>query len=151
MRGRAENKPAENKPAKTKTVRGAESGAVAVEFAIVGPLFLVLLIGILVWGQYFWVAHTVQQLANDSARAALAGLDPAERESLARATMTAEVADYPSLRPAAAAVVVDSKSDRLTVSVRYDTAHDAFRAFDGLVPSPPKTVLRQASVRLGGY
>jgi Flp pilus assembly protein TadG len=141
MRGRSNN----------KKVRGAESGAVAVEFAILGPLFLVMMIGILVWGQYFWVAHTVQQLANDSARAALAGLDTAERESLARATLAAEVADYPSLRPAAAAVVVENKSDRLTVSIRYDTAQDAFRAFDGLVPSPPKTVLRQASVRLGGY
>lgn len=137
--------------AKQKTVRGAESGAVAVEFAILGPVFLVMLIGILVWGQYFWVAHTVQQLANDSARAALAGLDTAERESLARATLAEEVADYPSLRAAAAAVSVENHSDRLTVSIRYDTAQDAFRAFDGLVPSPPKTVLRQASVRLGGY
>nr|WP_295108974.1 TadE family protein [uncultured Caulobacter sp.] len=141
MRGRKPN----------KTVRGPESGAVAVEFAITGPLFLMLLIGILVWGQYFWVSHTVQQLANDAARAALAGLSTAERESLARATLTAEVADYPSLRPEAAAVIVDNQADRLTVSIRYDTAQDAFRAFDGLVPTPPKTVLRQASVRLGGY
>ncbi|WP_454759463.1 TadE/TadG family type IV pilus assembly protein [Caulobacter segnis] len=137
--------------AKQKTVRGPESGAVAVEFAITGPLFLVLLVGILVWGQYFWVSHTVQQLANDSARAALAGLNTAEREQLARATLAAEVADYPSLRAEAAAVVVENQPDRLTVSIRYDTARDAFRAFDGLVPSPPKTVLRQASVRLGGY
>ena len=141
MRGRKPN----------KTVRGPESGAVAVEFAITGPLFLMLLIGILVWGQYFWVSHTVQQLANDAARAALAGLSTAERESLARATLTAEVADYPSLRPEAAAVIVDNQADRLTVSIRYDTAQDAFRAFDGLVPTPPTTVLRQASVRLGGY
>lgn len=141
MRGRSKN----------KKVRGAESGAVAVEFAILGPLFLVLVIGILVWGQYFWIAHTVQQMANDSARAALAGLDTAERESLARATLAAEVADYPSLRAEAAAVVVDNQADRLTVSIHYDTGQDAFRAFDGLVPSPPKTVLRQASVRLGGY
>lgn len=141
MRGRSKN----------KTVRGPESGAVAVEFAITGPLFLVLLVGILVWGQYFWVSHTVQQLANDSARAALAGLNTAEREQLARATLAAEVADYPSLRAEAAAVVVENQPDRLTVSIRYDTARDAFRAFDGLVPTPPKTVLRQASVRLGGY
>lgn len=141
MRGRKQN----------KTVRGPESGAVAVEFAITGPLLLVLLIGILVWGQYFWVSHTVQQLANDAARAALAGLNTAERESLARATLAAEVADYPNLRAEAAAVVVENQPDRLIVSIRYDTAQDAFRAFDGLVPSPPKTVLRQASVRLGGY
>lgn len=142
MTGRSNNK---------KKARGAESGAVAVEFALVSPVFLIMLIGILVWGQYLWVAHTVQQLANDSARAALAGLDPTERETLARGALTSEVADYASLRPQSAAVTVDNQSDRIIVSVRYDTSSDAFRAFEGLVPSPPKIVLRQASVRLGGY
>lgn len=134
-----------------KSVRTDESGAIAVEFALVTPVFLILMIGTLVWGQYFWVAHTVQQLANDSARAALAGLDATERESLARSAVTAEIVDYGALRPEAAVVTVENRTDRLTVSVRYDTADAAFRVFEGLVPSPPRTVLRQASVRLGGY
>lgn len=138
-------------PSNKKTSRGAESGTAAVEFALISPVFLIMMIGILVWGQYLWVAHTVQQLANDAARAALAGLDSAEREALARGSLASQVADYASLSPQAAAVTVDNQSDRIIVSIRYDTSTDAFRAFDGLVPSPPKIVLRQASVRLGGY
>ena len=100
-----------------KSVRTDESGAIAVEFALVTPVFLILMIGTLVWGQYFWVAHTVQQLANDSARAALAGLDATERESLARSAVTAEIVDYGALRPEAAVVTVENLTDRLTVSV----------------------------------
>lgn len=136
---------------KRNPARGTESGAVAVEFAILGPVFLVLMIGTMVWGQYLWIAHAVQQLANDSARAALAGLDSAERETLARSTLTAEVADYANLRASATAVTVQNHEDRVTVSVTYDTSGAAFLAFSGLIPSPSKLVVRQATVRLGGY
>ena len=131
--------------------RGAESGAVAVEFAILGPVFLVLVIGTMVWGQYFWISHAVQQLANDSARAALAGLDSAERASLARSALSAEVTSYTNLRPTAATLAIADSSDSLTVSISYDASSATFWAFSGLVPTPPKTVLRQATVRLGGY
>jgi len=141
MRGRPKN----------KTRRGAESGSVAVEFAILGPVFMVMVMGIMVWGQYFWMAHAVQQLANDSARAALAGMDGAERESLARATLTTEVGDYANLKASAATMAVDDRGDRMVVSVRYDTTDAGFRALTGLVPAPPPTLLRQATVRLGGY
>lgn len=141
MKGRTRRKP----------LRGHESGAVAVEFAILGPVFLVLFMGIMVWGQYFWIAHAVQQLANDSARVALAGLDPAEREALARDSLKASVGDYASLEAADATMIVDNQPGRLVVSVRYDTSNAAFRALTGLVPSPPPIVLGQASVQLGGY
>lgn len=134
-----------------RTVRGAESGSVAVEFAILGPIFLVLVMGIMVWGQYFWMSHAVQQLANDSARAALAGLDPTERESLARATLSTEVGDYANLKATAATMLVVDHSDRMVVSVRYDTSDAGFQALTGLVPAPPKTLVRQATIRLGGY
>jgi Flp pilus assembly protein TadG len=131
--------------------RGAESGAVAVEFAILGPVFLILVIGTMVWGQYFWISHAVQQLANDSARAALAGLDSTERASLARTTLSSEVTAYANLRPSAATMAIADSSDSLTVSISYDASSATFWAFAGLVPAPPRTVLRQATVRLGGY
>lgn len=136
---------------RSRKVRGAESGAVAVEFAILGPVFLVMFLGIMVWGQYFWIAHAVQQLANDAARAALAGLDGAERESLARNTLATEVGDYATLKATAATMVVDNQSDRMVVSIRYDTSDEGFRALTGLVPAPPPIMMRQATVRLGGY
>lgn len=134
-----------------RTFRGSESGSVAVEFAILGPIFLVMVMGVMIWGQYFWISHAVQQLANDSARAALAGLDATERESLARTTLSTEVGDYANLKASAATMMVDDRIDRMVVSVRYDTSDAGFQALTGLVPSPPKTFVRQATVRLGGY
>ena len=62
----------------------ARAGSAAVEFAIIGPMLLLSLSGIFTYGGYFLTAHTVQQITNDAARAALAGLDDEERAMLAR-------------------------------------------------------------------
>jgi Flp pilus assembly protein TadG len=43
-------------------------GASAVEFAIVFPLFLFALFGIVMYGAYLAVVHGVQQLAAEAAR-----------------------------------------------------------------------------------
>ena len=48
----------------------SKRGGAALEFAIVAPVLMMLLLGIFVYGGYFLVAHTTQQLANDAARAA---------------------------------------------------------------------------------
>ena len=55
------------------TLARGERGAAIVEMALVLPLLLALLMGILVYGQYFMLAHNVQQAANDGARAAMRG------------------------------------------------------------------------------
>ena len=62
----------------------SRAASAAVEFAIVGPVLLLLMSGIFTYGGYFLTAHTVQQLANDAARASIAGLDDTERLALAR-------------------------------------------------------------------
>lgn len=46
-----------------------ERGGAIVEMALVLPLLLALLMGVLLYGQYFMLAHSVQQAANDGARA----------------------------------------------------------------------------------
>ncbi len=39
-------------------IRGAErEGAAAVEFALVGPVFFLLLVGMVVYGAWFWMAR----------------------------------------------------------------------------------------------
>ncbi len=47
--------------------------ASAVEFAMLLPLFLVLVFGIVVFGAYFTMVHGVQQLAAEAARSSVAG------------------------------------------------------------------------------
>ena len=124
-------------------------GVAVVEFALVAPLFLVMLLGILAYGGYFWRAHSLQQIANDAARASIAGLTATERASLARATVSGEVADLAGLSPDRATVGVREDGDTLSVSVAYDAHRDAFFQF-GLVPMPDPVIRRDAAIKLGG-
>lgn len=128
-----------------------EQGAAAVEFAFVGPILIMLMFAILCYGGYFWIAHAVQQLANDSARAAIAGLDDAERRSLAEASLTAGMTQYAYLDPAAAEVTVARQNQDVSINVIYDASGSAFWGMSGLVPMPSATIERRAVVRLGGY
>src|SRR3546814_19559902 len=61
----------------------SERAAAVVEMALVLPLFVALAMGILVYGQYFLLAHSVQQAAHDGARAAILGPDAAHRRDIA--------------------------------------------------------------------
>jgi Flp pilus assembly pilin Flp len=48
-------------------------GATAVEFALVLPLFVLLMLGIIDFGRYFFVQHTVQFATREGTRLALVG------------------------------------------------------------------------------
>src|SRR5690606_34172903 len=74
---------------------GNVSGATAVEFAMLFPVYLMLFLGMTGYGIYFGASHSVQQLAADAARAALAGLDTAERRRLADGFIRHNAAGYP--------------------------------------------------------
>ncbi|HWL47164.1 MAG TPA: TadE/TadG family type IV pilus assembly protein [Sphingomonadaceae bacterium] len=125
-------------------------GASAVEFALVAPLFLLMLLGILGYGGYFWRAHALQQVANDAARAAIAGLTAPERADLARATVAAEIGRLAGLAPARAITTVAESNDAILVTVAYDARQDIFFHLP-LVPMPAPLIERIAAVRLGGF
>lgn len=59
-------------PIPSERKRGRE-GVAAVEFALVGPILVLLLIGIVVYGGWFLMAQSVQALASEGARAAIGG------------------------------------------------------------------------------
>lgn len=126
-----------------------DRGAAIVEFALVAPLFLLMLLGMVAYGGYFWRAHALQQVANDAARAAIAGLTPAERRTLATASATLELPAYAGLAATAATVSVAETDDMIEVALEYDAADDAFFAL-GIVPLPDPVIRRTALVRLGG-
>jgi Flp pilus assembly protein TadG len=126
-------------------------GAAAVEFALVAPVLAVLLMGIAAYGGYFWTAHAVQQIANDAARAAMAGVDAKERARLIAAAVTQEAQDYAVLDPGKAAVSVTDLADRYAVRVTYDASESVFFSLGALAPMPSAQIVRQATVRTGGY
>ena len=127
------------------------SGAAAVEFAFVGPLIVVMLLGVMSYGGYFWLAHSVQQLANDGARAAVAGLSATERQQLAQSTISGEIANYAFLTSTGLVTTVNTTTTSMTVSLAYNASQTPFFALGSLVPMPSSTITRTATIKLAGY
>lgn len=120
-----------------------------VEFAILLPVFACMLFGLLGYGQYFLYAHSVQELANDAARATVAGLNTAERQTLAQQTVTAELASLRELTPSRVTTAVTEAGQSVTVRVRFDAGNaPLFRTT--LLPMPDPVIERSAVVRMGG-
>ena len=131
--------------------RAHRGGAAAVEFAIIGPVLVLLLIGILVYGGYFLLAHSVQQLANDAARAAVAGLSDSERQTLASATLASELPSYGFLDPREVQLDYSDQAQVMTVQVAYDASGSPLWALNGVIPMPSSAIVRSASVQVGGF
>lgn len=129
-------------------VRSNRLGSAAVEFAIVGPVFILMLIAMVVYGGWFWLAQSVQTTASEAARAAVAGLDEAERRILVMAV----AADSRSggLDPAKLTMDVTTEDGVLRVRAAYDASGHPVMMLKGLLPSPPVVIERSAVVRAGG-
>ncbi len=123
-------------------------GAVLVEMALVLPLLVSLLLGLVCYGQYFLIAHSVQQIANDAARATVAGLTPAERAQLANQAATASAGANPEIDASAMTIAVGEHGRTLSVRVTFD-ASDRLMRFP-LVPMPSSRIERSAAVLVGG-
>lgn len=130
------------------------SGVAAIEFAIVGPLFFLVLLGVLIFAIYFGTVHSVQQLAAEAARATIQGLTEAERAQLAQSQVNSIVGSYPLIDRnylTVSAAVSPTDANLFNVSISYDASRSIVFAFEGLIPMPPKTIARSAVVRRGGY
>lgn len=129
------------------------SGATAVEFAMLCPLYLFLFMGMTAYGIYFGASHSVQQLSADSARAAVAGVTAAERRTLALDFIQRNGGRYVFIDPDRLTVdVADSTGDanQFNVTVSYDASDlPIWSLFDGL-SMPGQTILRRSTVRIGG-
>ncbi|CAN5122544.1 hypothetical protein BH10PSE1_BH10PSE1_13970 [soil metagenome] len=126
-------------------------GSTAVEFALVGPLLIMMLAGMVVYGGWFWLAQSVQSLATESARAAMGGLDDTERRELARAYVIRETAQGSALEPALITTTVTSDANAIRVRIAYDAHAHPILLLAGPLPKPPTLIERSAVVRIGGY
>ena len=122
-------------------------GAAAVEFALVGPLMILLLVAIITYGGWFLTAHAVQSLASEGARAAIGGLDLAERRDLAREAIGDAVLDA-GLEPARTTVGASAETDRVRVLVAYDMTGHPLMQLGGMLPRPPMVIRRSAVIRI---
>lgn len=126
-------------------------GSAAIEFALVGPLMVLMLVGMLVYGGWLWLAQSVQTLATESARAAVGGLDAAERIRLAQAFVATEAEDGVGLPRDHLVVTVDSDEQAIRVQIAFDASDHWVMSMSGLLPPPPTVIRRTAVVRTGGY
>lgn len=127
------------------------NGTSAVEFAIIAPVFLLLVFGMIAYGLYLGAVHSVQQLAADAARTAIAGLDEAERKTLAKKYIELNGAGYALIDQRRLVVnVKDSTADgqQFVVALSYD-ARDL--PIWNLIPNlPSQTIYRTSTIRVGG-
>ncbi|WP_234185669.1 TadE/TadG family type IV pilus assembly protein [Shinella sp. NM-101] len=128
------------------------AGTSALEFAIVAPLFFLTLFTLIAYGIYLSVTHSVQQIAADAARTAVAGLNPAERVTLVNRYLDASRLDYSFINRAKMQVVVTDdpgNPDQFTVTITYDSSDlPIWKLFTFALPH--ENIQRYATVRVGG-
>jgi Flp pilus assembly protein TadG len=136
-----------------RTFLSCRRGVSAVEFAMVLPVFLTIVFGIVVFGSYLAVVHGVQQLAAEAARSSVAGLSETERGSLASTYVTANANTYPLIDAthlSVNAATSSSNANVFVVTVNYD-ASSMFIYTLPFVPMPPKQIARSAAIPYGGF
>ena len=127
--------------------KNRRAGAAAIEFAIVGPFFLLLVVGMIVYGGWLWMAHSVQAAVSEGARAAVAGLDPAERDQLARDGVAEHLRNL-GLKKGDASIETSVDGRFFRVVVAYDAGRHPLMALAPLTVSPPKVIRRAAVIQI---
>ncbi|MCB2077002.1 MAG: pilus assembly protein [Novosphingobium sp.] len=126
---------------------GDKRGAVLIEAAFALPILIMLILGIITYASWYMAAHSIQQAANEAARAAVAGLDADERQELVDRSIASSVVNTGTLNPELVTVSTELDSNFYTVSVSYDVSQsNMFR--NSLVPLPGDTITRDAVMQL---
>lgn len=132
---------------------GDESGTSAIEFALLSPVFILLLLGMVAYGIYFGASNSLQQIAADAARTAIAGLNQTERQALVASFVKNNASGYPFVDSGKLTYqATDSTADgnQFVVSIQYDASN---LPIWNLLPSlamPQTTISRRSTIRIGG-
>lgn len=127
------------------------NGASAVEFAIIAPVFILMIVGVLAYGIYFGAANSVQQIAADAARTSIAGLSATERNTLVTEFIENNAGGYVFIDPDEVDFTIgDDASDpnQYKVTVTYDASRLPIWVLP--VPMPGRIISYTSTIRLGG-
>ncbi|MBT0671297.1 pilus assembly protein [Novosphingobium profundi] len=122
-------------------------GAVLVEAALALPVLITLLLGVITYAGWFMAAHTLQQVANEAARASVEGLDALERRQIVDATVADSVLHAGTLDPDLVTVRTGIDGQYFRVTLSYDVTRSGMFQ-NSLVPLPGPTIDREATVQL---
>lgn len=140
-------------PHRSRSFATEASGAAAVEFALLLPIYLFFLLGLVAYGIYFGAAHSVQQLSADAARTAIAGLNAEERQALAQRFIERNADGYLFIdRHKLTVEIGDSSADesQFDVTLSYDATDLPIWGLWERLPMPSRTILRRSTIRMGG-
>ncbi len=103
----------------------SQDGVSVIEFAMILPVFLVVVFGIVVFGSYLAIVHGIQQLAAVAARSSISGLSEGERSALARLYVSRDAVSYPLIdvtKLTAKAASSPSDARVFVVTIIYDAS-----------------------------
>ncbi len=128
-------------------------GSSAIEFAIIAPVFLMLVLGMIAYAIYFGAAHSLQQLTADAARASVAGISDTERRSIVDTYFSRHASGYMLIESEALKVDASPSAahpGQLEVRVAYDARSLPIWALAPFVPMPSEILVARSSIRVGG-
>jgi len=128
-------------------------GAAAIEFAILTPVFLLMLCGMMAYAIYFGAAHSIQQLAADAARTSIAGLDGVERNKLVSAFIAKNADGYVFIDATDLTYEIADKANdpnQYRVILRYNAAKLPIWNLGVPLPLPSRTIVYTSLIRIGG-
>ncbi|MGV1792420.1 pilus assembly protein [Rhizobium lusitanum] len=130
----------------------AKEGAAAVEFALIAPLFFLLLLTLVAFAIYLTAAHSLQQLTADAARTAIAGLSADERSQMVQDFVTRSTINDAFINKSRLTVTVatdPANVNQFTVSAAYDASDlPIWNLYTFAMPD--QTIRRYSTIRLGG-
>ncbi|MBT1155350.1 pilus assembly protein [Aminobacter anthyllidis] len=141
------------RPPDTGRFLHSKSGTSAIEFAIVAPVFILLVFGMIAYGIYFGALHSVQQMAADAARTAIGGLNETERKTLAQRYIDLNADGYVLIDKSKLTVDVKDNvndSEQFVVSLSYDARQLPIWNLLPMLPMPEQTIKRSSTIRVGG-
>lgn len=122
-------------------------GAAIIEAAFVLPMVIAILLGIATFGQWFLIAHTVQQAADEAARAAVAGLNEDDRKAMVSQSVKQSLAVASGVDPRLVSTTTLRDGDYYTVTVTYQTAKNKALTM-GIVPVPLDPISRKSTIKI---
>ncbi|OJX76474.1 MAG: hypothetical protein BGO93_31490 [Mesorhizobium sp. 65-26] len=105
------------------------------------------------YGIYFGASNSIQQIAADAARTAIAGLNQTERQALVASFVTNNASGYPFVDATKLTYQAnDSTADgnQFVVLIQYDARNlPIWNLFPRLI-MPTTTISRRSTIRIGG-
>lgn len=113
------------------------------------PVLILLLFGIVTYGLWLMTANSLQQVANEAARATLGSLNATERQQRVMEAISTSLRQTGAVAQEDVTITTAVSGAYYTVTLTYDTsAHALFST--SLVPLPGNSIVRRATVETGG-